>query len=185
MTRWLPLFALCLLTLPALGADPFDWTALAEEGFELVVDKSERKVFVVDSRGSVRRTYPMGLGFEPVGDKEKEGDGRTPEGRFVVGRQVPWSQFHKAWLINYPLPEDADRGLRDGLIDEVTAERIKDAHKEGKVPPQHTALGGLIELHGGGGESGDWTFGCVALDDAVLDELWPHVKVGTVVTIRK
>jgi len=182
--RWMPLFLVVIaLSLPAFAADPFDWAALQKEGFEIVVDKSDRQVLVVDSRGSVRRSFKAGLGFDPIGDKDKQGDGRTPEGRFRVARQIPWSSFHKAWLLDYPLPEDADRGLAAGLIDEATAKRIHAAHKKGRVPPQDTALGGLIELHGGGGGA-DWTLGCVALGDGVMDELWPWVPVGTVVTIR-
>jgi len=132
--------------------------------------------------GVVVRSWRIGLGFAPEGDKERQGDGRTPEGSFTITRLVPKSQYYKAFLINYPDPDDAQRGVRDGIIDQATADSIEAAHRRGVTPPQYTDLGGLIEIHGMGG-SVDWTLGCVAADNAVIDELWPHTKVGTKVRI--
>ncbi len=158
---------------------------VAAAGFEIVVHKEQRLMTVVSppgEEGVVVRSWRIGLGFDPVGDKERQGDGRTPEGSFRITRLVPHSQYYKAFLISYPEVEDADRGLADGIISEATARSIKRAHAKGSTPPQYTDLGGLIEIHGMGGHM-DWTLGCVAADNEVIDELWPHTKVGTRVRI--
>lgn len=191
IARLVILFGLCLLgpvgapRAQPVVADPVPWETIVDQGFELVVRKAERRIEVVSPRGDgglVVRRWPIGLGFAPEGDKQRQGDGRTPEGVFRVTRRIPSSQFYKAFLISYPEVEDADRGERDGIVTSAVAERIREAHRKGETPPQDTRLGGLIEIHGMGSGS-DWTLGCVALDDPVVDELWPHTKVGTRVRI--
>lgn len=153
-------------------------------GFDLLVEKRVRRLHVRSPAGGTTiLSFAVGLGFDPTGDKVRSGDGRTPEGAFVVTRTLPQSQFYKAFLLSYPEIRDADRGERTGLIDAATASRIRDAHRRHAPPPHDTALGGLIEIHGRGAAS-DWTLGCVALDDDVIDLLWPVVGVGTKVEIR-
>lgn len=171
------LLALILLAVPAQAEPP----SLDGRDLTLVVHKADRKLEVKEG-DTVLRTYPLGLGFAPEGDKAREGDGKTPEGTFKVARRIPGSSYYKAWLLDYPLVEDAERGLRDGLIKKSTADGIKAAHRDGKVPSQYTPLGGLIEIHGMGSGS-DWTLGCVALDNSAIDALWPHVKVGTKIVV--
>ncbi len=161
------------------------WETIVQQGFELVVHKAQRRMEVVSPRGDdgkVVRAWRIGLGFEPEGDKERQGDGKTPEGKFRVTAKIPKSQYYKAFLISYPEVEDADRGEAAGLVSKATADSIREAHRRGRNPNQYTNLGGLIEIHGLGGGS-DWTLGCVAADNVVIDELWPHVKVGTKVRI--
>lgn len=161
------------------------WETIVDQGFELVVHKAERRMEVVSPRGDasqVVRAWRIGLGFEPEGDKERQGDGKTPEGSFRVTARIPKSQYYKAFLISYPEVEDADRGEAAGLVSKATADSIRAAHRKRGVPNAYTNLGGLIEIHGLGGGS-DWTLGCVAADNVVIDELWPYVKVGTKVRI--
>ncbi len=168
---------------PAPAETAVAWETIAEQGFEIVVRKADRKLDVLSPPGGeVVRSWRIGLGFDPVGDKEREGDGRTPEGTFRITKRVPHSSYYKAFLINYPLSEDAERGVKDGIITEATRTKIDDAHANKTTPPQFTGLGGLIEIHGMG-SLGDWTLGCVAVDNDVIDELWPHTKTGTVVRI--
>ena len=170
----------------AVADQPISWETIEAQGFEVVVHKAARRMEVVSPRGDdgvVVRAWRIGLGFEPEGDKERQGDGKTPEGSFRVTRRIPKSQYYKAFLISYPEVEDADRGEAAGLVSSSTADSIRAAHAKGGTPNQYTELGGLIEIHGLGGGS-DWTLGCVAADNAVIDELWPHVKVGTKVRIR-
>ena len=170
---------------PAVAAGVVSWQTIEAQGFELVVHKAQRRMEVVSPRGDdgvAVRAWRIGLGFTPEGDKEKQGDGKTPEGSFRVTRKIPKSQYYKAFLISYPEVEDADRGQESGLVSESTADSIRSAHARGGTPNAYTNLGGLIEIHGLGGGS-DWTLGCVAADNAVIDELWPHVKVGTKVRI--
>jgi len=182
--------ALGLVAAPAAAqSDPDEtrtaWSTIDEQGFEIVVRKADRRLEVVSppgAEGVVVRSWRIGLGFAPAGDKEQQGDGKTPEGSFTITRRVPQSQYYKAFLIDYPGTDDAARGLEGGLIDEATKKQIDAAHAKGTTPPQYSALGGLIEIHGMGG-SADWTLGCVAADNDVIDELWPHALVGTKVRI--
>jgi L,D-peptidoglycan transpeptidase YkuD (ErfK/YbiS/YcfS/YnhG family) len=136
----------------------------------VVVRKSARNLALCN-RGALVGNFNVGLGFDPIGDKEQEGDGRTPEGVFYIPRVIPQSSFYKAFLISYPDAADATRGLNAGLI--TTAERnaITSAQTSCTEPPQQTGLGGLVEIHGNGGGS-DWTWGCVAIEDTQIDQLW-------------
>ena len=86
-------------------------TALADiVNPEIYIYKEKRRLYVVQSDVMVR-DYPIGLGLHPVGDKESERDGRTPEGDFVVRRKDPVSRFNKALLLNYPDKKHAERAL--------------------------------------------------------------------------
>ena len=111
---------------------------------------------------------------------------RTPEGTFFVTRRNPSSQYYRAFVISYPGPVHALRGLEAGIITEAQYETIVRAHQEGREPPQGTALGGLIEIHGSGsGRRTAWTRGCIALRNVHMDELWEIVQVGTPVVIEE
>lgn len=149
----------------------------------IVVNKSKRTLQLFDG-GKLVKTYKMVLGFAPTGDKEVEGDGRTPEGEFYVFTKNAESRFHVSLGISYPAPEDVKRGLEKKLITADEAEAIATAIAEKRMPPQKTALGGEIYIHGGGTDT-DWTDGCVALKDAEIKELFDAVPVGTRVVIVK
>ena len=129
------------------------------------------------------RTYKVGLGLNPIPDKQREGDRATPEGDFYVFTKNPKSQFHLSLGISYPNVEDAERGLKDGLITRAERDAIVRAINRKQGPPQYTALGGLIYIHGRGASS-DWTWGCVALENADIEELYRAIPVGTPVTIK-
>jgi murein L,D-transpeptidase YafK len=148
----------------------------------IVIYKSKRRL-ELHSDGRVVRTYAIGLGFSPVGDKQKEGDGRTPEGDFYIFVKNPKSAYYLSLGVSYPNIEDAERGLRDGLISNAQHAQILRAIRNKTAPPQYTSLGGLIYIHGNGAGS-DWTWGCVALDNANMKELFDSVAVGTPVTIK-
>ena len=148
----------------------------------IVVFKSERKLeFYSDKK--LLRTYKVGLGFSPVADKIREGDGATPEGDFYVFVKNNRSAYYLSLGVSYPNAEDAERGLRAGLINKRQRDRILEAIKNKKAPPQYTKLGGLIYIHGNGAGS-DWTWGCVALENEDIKELYDAVVVGTLVTIK-
>ncbi|HUF04882.1 MAG TPA: L,D-transpeptidase [Aridibacter sp.] len=145
------------------------------------IKKSDRLLTLFDGDRPVR-TYGIGLGSDPVGDNKKEGDGRTPEGEFRVFVKNQSSKYYLSVGLNYPLPEDADRGLDSGLISNEEHDAIIEAHEERSAPPQKTALGGEIYIHGHGIGS-DWTEGCVAIVDDAMKELYDAVRVGTPVRI--
>lgn len=129
------------------------------------------------------KTYRIGLGNNPTGAKQRQGDGRTPEGTFYVCVKNPKSKYHLSLGLSYPTPADAARGLREGLITQAQHDAILAAHKKRATPPWNTALGGEVFIHGSGSGS-DWTLGCVALDDADMDELYALIEKGTSVEIR-
>ena len=148
----------------------------------VVIRKKDRTLELYDGDKLVK-TYGMVLGFEPSGDKQKEGDGRTPEGEFYIFTKNPESRFHLSLGLSYPSIDDARRGLADGLISKVEHDAIVSAINKKEMPPQKTALGGEIYIHGGGVQ-GDWTWGCTAMKDEDIEELFRVLPIGTKVTIR-
>ena len=147
----------------------------------IVVKKAERRLFLYDGNKLVK-TYRIGLGLSPKGDKVRQGDRRTPEGDFYIFTRNDKSAFYLSLGVSYPNATHADRGLRDGLISKSQHDAIMRALKLKRTPPQNTALGGDIYIHGRGASS-DWTWGCVALEDDDIRELFNTVSVGTPVTI--
>ncbi len=148
----------------------------------IVVFKSQRQLELY-SNGAVVRTYRIGLGLNPVDDKQREGDRATPEGEFYIFTKNPKSAYYLSLGISYPNIEDAERGLRAGLVTRAQHDQIVSAIKKKAAPPQYTALGGLIYIHGNGSQS-DWTWGCVALENEDISELYKSVDIGTPVTIK-
>ena len=159
----------------------YPWQTQPVEKPRIVVYKSERKLEFYSDK-TLLRTYRVGLGFSPVADKVREGDGATPEGEFYVFVKNNKSAYYLSLGVSYPNVEDAERGLRDGLIARRQYDAIVEAHRKKIGPPQYTKLGGLIYIHGNGAKS-DWTWGCVALENADMKELFDSVEVGTPVTI--
>lgn len=149
---------------------------------ELAVSKSLRTLSVV-SGGEVVRTYRIALGRDPVADKEKAGDGRTPEGDFYVCSRSEEGRYRRALGLSYPSAEDAERGSAAGIISRREYTDIVKAIRAMKRPPWHTALGGEIMVHGGGAET-DWTEGCIAMSDDDAEELFSATPLGTPVRIE-
>jgi murein L,D-transpeptidase YafK len=148
----------------------------------IVVMKNKRRLELFSDSALVR-TYKVGLGLNPVADKKRQGDRATPEGDFYVFTKNDKSNFYLSLGISYPNAEDAERGLRDGLISRAVHDAIVKAIKRKGTPPQNTTLGGDIYIHGNGASS-DWTWGCVALENEDIRELFDAVTVGTPVTIK-
>lgn len=163
----------------------------ANANLRIVVDKSDH-VLALFSNDSLLKTYHVELGDNGLEDKAVAGDHKTPEGTFYISEKLvlnPVDEFlGSRWMrLSYPNIEDADRGLRDGLIDQQTREDIVAAFNQGKTTPQRTALGGGVGIHGGDTPQmgSDWTWGCVALTDADVEEFYDYVHVGTQVIIQR
>ena len=161
-----PIIALCLAALaPAAAAQQARPGEVADL---IVVDKSERTLWVYQG-GDVIRTYRgLQYGAAPVGHKRFEGDERTPEGRYTIDLGNPVSRYFLSLRVSYP--DDADRAA---------------AEAAGRSP------GGDIFLHGqpnglpaGRRMKGDWTDGCIALSNTEIAELWTLVPDGTPIEIR-
>ena len=147
----------------------------------LAVYKARRELRLFEGDQLVK-TYRIALGGNPVPPKEQEGDKATPEGAYFICLKNPRSRFHLSLAISYPGPADAARGLKAGLISEGEHDAILRADASQQSPPWKTRLGGEVFVHGGG-SSPDWTWGCIALDDADIEELYALVPVKTPITI--
>lgn len=148
----------------------------------IIVKKSERILELWDG-DTLYGSYPIGLGWSPEGDKQKEGDGRTPEGTYYVCTRNSYSSFYLSLGVSYPNKEDAASALEEGSIDQDTYRQIADAAERYTQPPWNTAMGGEIMIHGMGSGS-DWTAGCVAVDNDVMDLLWKHCPMKTPIIIQ-
>lgn len=133
----------------------------------ILIEKGDRRLTVYQDGKRVRE-YRIALGFTPAGDKVMQGDGKTPEGIYRIDRRNDRSKFHLSLGIDYPQPEDRAR-----------------ARKGGYSP------GGDIFIHGqpnqiaeGYRVKGDWTEGCVAIDNHQIEELFAATPLGTEVEIR-
>lgn len=122
--------------------------------------------------------FGAALGYDPIHDKQQRDDYRTPEGDFYLCGFNAQSRYHKSLRLSYPNVEDAARGLKSGLIDRATHNAIVRAIARGRTPPQDTRLGGDIMIHGGG-IGRNWTWGCIALDNAAVDELFDLLPLRT------
>jgi len=150
---------------------------------KIVIEKAQKKLFLY-SEEKLLRIYPVKLGQNPVGDKIRQGDMRTPEGSYYVCMKNPRSKYHLSLGLSYPSIEDAERGLEQKLITKGDRDRIIQRVAKKSIPPWNTPLGGEIFIHGGG-ETWDWTYGCVALRNKDIEELFKVVTVGTEVVIRQ
>lgn len=135
---------------------------------QIIVLKHKR-VLVLVRNGRVLKTYPVALGLHPVGPKLWEGDGKTPEGTYLIDGRNQASRYHLALHISYP-----------GPADEARAEKT------------HRPVGGAIMIHGMPNwfseitmsMAPDWTSGCIAVSDTAIEEIWDAVDDGTPIEIR-
>lgn len=148
---------------------------------EIIIRKGQR-VLELCGRGGLVKSFAIVLGPAPNGNKQVEGDGKTPEGEFYVFAKNSQSKFHLSLGLGYPSKEDAKRGFAAGLINEADHHQIVTAIENGKMPLQKTVLGGEIYIHGGGTDR-DWTEGCVAMLNEDIEELFNAIPLGTKVTI--
>ena len=149
----------------------------------VLIRKGERTLSLYSGDTLVKR-YPVALGRAPAGDKEREGDGRTPEGEFYVCTRLERSRFHRFLGISYPAPEDAHRGLEARLVTRAERDAILAAHRRRRKPSWDTRLGGAVGIHGGG-TTFDWTLGCIALENDAVEELFAVLPHGTPVRIER
>jgi murein L,D-transpeptidase YafK len=131
------------------------------------VEKGARQLLLLDESGNISRIYTgIQLGSQPVGAKQFEGDGRTPQGRYVIDYGNASSAYHLSLHISYP--SKRERAYAESL---------------------GTSPGGEIFIHGqpnfleSGRIAGDWTAGCIAVSNQEIEELWQLVPDGTPIEI--
>lgn len=135
----------------------------------IVIVKASQE-FRLYQNGLLQHYYPTDLGFSGLQDKLFEGDGATPEGVFhiVQKKRKGETKFHKAFMLDFPTP--------------LHQRRFRLAKAQGLIPA-HRGIGGLIEIHGQRPGQRDLTNGCVALENEIMDKLFPLVSVKTPVVI--
>ncbi len=155
------------------------------------VDTKHKKLHLMDKDKPLKVFNNAAFGQGGVGMKHKRGDKVTPKGVYTIGWNNDKSDFRKFFGLTYPSIEDAKNGLKRRLVNENEYQAIVKAHMEHKVPPQDTALGGAIGIHGLGTpirrlvkhRISNWTEGCVALTNQQIDELAMYAKTGMFVVI--
>ncbi|MEY4903743.1 MAG: hypothetical protein RLZZ292_1558 [Bacteroidota bacterium] len=135
----------------------------------LCVFKSQRALQVF-AQGKLVKTYEISLGLQPEGDKQFEGDNKTPEGLYRIHDKNPNSRFHKNLGVSYPNEKDLEEATALG----------KPVGKDIKVHGLGTFRGLLGKLH----LWVDWTAGCMAITNGEIDELYDVVAVGTPILIQ-
>ncbi|MCY3878121.1 MAG: L,D-transpeptidase family protein [Rhodobacteraceae bacterium] len=130
----------------------------------LEVHKGKRRLYAL-SGDRILENYRISLGFTPVGHKLREGDGKTPVGRYMIDRKNPNSRFYLSLGISYPNRDDSRAAKARGY-----------------------SAGGDIFIHGQPNRSGgtlrnDWTEGCIAIANREMRKLYQMVDIGTPVYI--
>ena len=132
---------------------------------QIVVFKDSRKLYLFSGDKAVK-SYDIDLGFSPIGDKKIEGDGKTPEGRYYIDRKNPKSAYHLSLGISYPNKKDKS-----------------EAKKLGKSPGKDIFIHGRVGFFGRRPKK-DWTWGCVSVSNADIEEIYELVNIGTVIDIN-
>ena len=166
------LLTMAFTAVPAFASPPAQaHPPVVAKADRVLVVKSQRRLFLL-REGRVLAGYRIALGGNPVGPKIFEGDGRTPEGAYVLADRNENSRFHRSIRISYPSPADRQRAWKYG------------------GPP-----GGDIMIHGQPGPGNksalkrialapsSWTDGCIAVDNAAMDQIWAAVDDGTPIEI--
>jgi hypothetical protein len=144
-------------------------SASFEMAEKVVVVKHERKLRLY-RRGRVIAEYPIKLGLNPYGHKQREGDFRTPEGKYELVSRNPQSEFFLSIKISYPNREDAAVASENGY----SPGGLIMIHGQPNVPkrsPEHYA-------------TRDWTDGCIALSNDHMVDVWLRTTPGIPIEIR-
>ncbi|WP_170426258.1 L,D-transpeptidase family protein [Ruegeria arenilitoris] len=162
--------AMATLSLSACAsASPRFLTYDGPEVTSLVINKSARKLYLLHHE-KILKEYRVDLGFAPNGTKTKKGDGRTPEGTYLIDRRNPNSRYHLSLGISYPNSDDIAQakaaGVHPGgdIFIHGQPNRRKERKRAKKTP--------------------DWTAGCIAVKNDEMEEIYSMVSRGTLITLR-
>ena len=151
----------------------------------ILIEKSARRLTFLRGEKTLF-ACPVHLGGCPEGHKEREGDGRTPEGRYRVCTVNRQSKYHISLGISYPSRRDAKRARREKRLSFWDYALLSFADFFRLRPKWNTPLGGFIMIHGEAPDkrTGDWTQGCIALSNENIEKLASLCKRGEMVEIR-
>ena len=158
--------AIIMATMILLAASPAQAAMKADQ---VIVNKAERQLLLM-SKGQVFKKFKVALGGNPVGRKWREGDQRTPEGRYLLDTKKSDSGYYKAIHVSYPNSADRLRARLGGF-----------------------SPGGAIMIHGQKNgfdwltltaQNLDWTQGCIAVKNEEMEEIWAAVDAGTPILIN-
>jgi len=132
---------------------------------KVLVDKSAKKLWLM-REGKRLYEVDLSLGKNPKGQKQREGDQRTPEGRYKLDWRDGSTEYHRAILVSYPSKTDLARGAQSGI-----------------------PVGGEIMIHG---QKHFWrwftksplTNGCIGVSNLAMDVIWSATALGTPIEIR-
>lgn len=164
--------------------------AMAQGEPWILVDTSTATLSVMRGGQEIKRFANIAIGRGGATDRRMRGDQSTPVGLFRVAWIENDTRFRRFYGLDYPSISHAKWARDEGIIDAQTYRAIKRARRSRKVPPQDTALGGYLGIHGLGGsdprvhEQFHWTQGCVAVTNQQLDALGAWITEGTRVIIR-
>jgi murein L,D-transpeptidase YafK len=159
-----------LLALLALSVPPFPVIAQTLGKADRILVLKGKRVLELLRGDVVLKSYPIALGRHPRGPKRQRGDGRTPEGDYVIDYRFARTPYHLALHISYP-----------------------DAADKAHALAAHVRPGGDILIHGMPARFGhtdpvrffhDWTNGCIAVGNGAIEEIWQAVDDGTPIEIR-
>ena len=146
-----------------------------ENPYYIIIDKSEYELKVYDDEGWYA-TYPVVFGGKDLGDKMKEGDRKTPDGKFKIIAKKINSKWGAELLLDYP----------NGM----SIQKFKDRKLKGLIP-KNARIGDGIAIHATRPEEEwtvdnfyNWTDGCISVKYREMKDLYTYIPVGTPVTIQ-
>ena len=163
LTNRLALAAIAFLAPAFMHADDFPTADL------VVIEKDKRELHLL-SDGEIFRTFPIALGIRPVGDKQEEGDFKTPEGRYILDTRNPNSEYFLSIHVSYPDAQDRREAAARG-VDPGGAIMI---HGQPNVPTRSETYY----------KTQDWTNGCIAVSNSDMIDIWLMTPDNTPIEIR-
>jgi len=135
---------------------------------KIIVYKSKRKMELYRNNNLID-TIPVSLGRNPIGNKIRRGDNRTPEGKYWISRKKCSRKYYRGLGISYPRAKDIRKGIDAGGGIMIHAQ----------LPWNYDGNGDEYTL------SKDWTHGCIAVTNKSMNKLWYGIRKGAVIIIKK
>lgn len=158
---------------PALSAQEIEEINKTKPVTTIEVFKQQRQL-KLKHHDQIIRSYPIRLGFNPMGHKQFEGDGKTPEGTYTIDWRNPQSAYYKSLHISYPNPNDLA----------YAKQRQKSAGGDVMIHGTVTTPATAFPASSTYMPRKNWTLGCIAVTNADMDEIWQLVKNGTQIIIH-